>query len=95
MRKVPLVFIEIAVVLCFFAALAAYGSKARGQGELSVRSVIVAILFAAAAATGIVFNWRQARFDHAKGRCGTCGYDLRATPERCPECGAESRNANR
>jgi hypothetical protein len=40
------------------------------------------ILFGAAPALRII-----RRRKYPEGRCRNCGYDLRATPERCPECG--------
>ena len=42
-----------------------------------------------------VYRWDKERKRAAAGLCATCGYDLRATPDRCPECGAVAAAASR
>jgi hypothetical protein len=35
-----------------------------------------------------LFRWVGRRKREEQGLCPSCGYDLRETPDRCPECGA-------
>ena len=39
--------------------------------------------------SGLLLAWRIDRYRRLRppGHCVNCGYDLRATPARCPECG--------
>jgi hypothetical protein len=46
----------------------------------------VACLFVLPLVRGVIMRLRYAR-RRKEGRCLICGYDLRASPERCPECG--------
>ena len=58
---------------------------------------LVVPLWALVLIFGVLPTWRAIRWLHRRrlcpGFCRACGYDLRATPDRCPECGATASPA--
>ena len=59
-----------------------------GGSVIGIRLAYWAIVVSTAVLPALVGFQRVQRYrrGHA-GRCLNCGYDLRATPDRCPECG--------
>ncbi len=57
--------------------------------RLRISYWLAAALFALMPAVFIIRTIRQ-RMRYKPGQCRKCGYDLRATPDRCPECGTEN-----
>lgn len=58
-----------------------------GYTAVAVPHWSVVLVTAAAALVWIPALLRRRRWLR-EGKCGFCGYDLRSSPQRCPECGA-------
>ena len=66
---------------------------ALGNSRAASHRMVIVPIWAVALATAVMPTWRlhqrrRLRLRSATGLCLTCGYDLRGTPHRCPECGA-------
>jgi hypothetical protein len=57
------------------------------EHSLSVPHWFLVLLTALLPAWWTFALWRRCRYRRDHSLCQHCGYDLRATPERCPECG--------
>jgi hypothetical protein len=62
-----------------------YGNNLR----VCVPAALPAAVFAILPAWWLISTVRRWR-RNSQGLCTSCGYDLRATPDRCPECGTEA-----
>ncbi|HWE93118.1 MAG TPA: hypothetical protein VG269_04025 [Tepidisphaeraceae bacterium] len=65
-----------------------FTSRRTGAGEwhLTIPWWFITLLDSAIAGLALAYRLRRKKL-HGSGACRACGYDLRATPDRCPECG--------
>ena len=94
--------LAVGFIVTFFAALGlaivamllyrATVGRHRPVVDESHHPWLALIIWTLALTVGAVAGWMTYRSERSRGRidsglCARCGYDLRATPDRCPECG--------
>jgi hypothetical protein len=66
-----------------------------GPGEWYVGVPYWALLIALAITPAVwMLTRRRLRTAARMNLCRSCGYDLRASPERCPECGTPAKDVS-
>jgi hypothetical protein len=63
-----------------------------GRHGFHVYYVVIAMLWMVLPLTWYLLRCRDQairRHRQSNSRCPACGYDLRASPQQCPECGAD------
>jgi hypothetical protein len=71
---------------CGYSSYALAGSN--GWATPQARELRIPLWFPLALFAALpIARWLVHRRQFAAGMCSQCGYDLRATPNRCPECG--------
>jgi hypothetical protein len=70
--------------LWFVTDVSTYGLSGKDMGRVGL---VVPDWFFVVTTSALPTIWFWKRRSRPRGFCLHCGYDLRATPDRCPECG--------
>jgi hypothetical protein len=63
------------------------GNNQPGCGALFVAHWLFSVITLVFPVLALI-GWIGRSKRRSEGKCAACGYDLRATPDRCPECGS-------